>query len=833
MATRTADLHLRRDPGADVSVDHADPAATACFHCGEPVPPGCDFSAPVLGTMRPMCCIGCAAAAAAIADCGLDDYYRLRDARAQRPQDGPERAALAVYDDPLVREHYVSRDAAGCTATLAVGGMTCAACAWLLEQRLGRLDGVEAFEVSLALGRARIRWNPAETGLAPVLAAGADLGFTLRPYSGDARREAEAADGRDLLRRLGVAAVCGVQVMMLSLALYFADGMAAAMQTFMRYAALVLTLPLIGWCALPFLRGAARALRARAVSMDVPVSLALLMAFAGSCWHTLTQAGDVYFDSVAMFVVLLLGSRYLELRARVDAGHRLDDVGELLPPAATRLDAAGRPQTLAMQRLAVGDRLWVRAGEVIAADGVVEAGVSTVDESLQSGESQPRRRAAGARVIAGSVNLDAPLTVRVTAVAGDSFAGQLSALVARAAGSRARELHEAGALAQVFVAAVLLLAVATALFWAWVDPSRWFEATLAVLVVSCPCALAIARPAALAAAHAGLLAQGVAVVGAGALERLAGVREVLFDKTGTLTHGVLELASVRCFEAAGQETALALARGLAEAADHPLTRALRDAAATPALPLGELVAEPGRGARARHGDDVVCLGSREFVAAVAGEAAFAGVNAHPGDDADDGAKEAWLARGSTLLARFAFRDRLRADAPAVVGWLRARGLPVAIVSGDRDAVVAAVAASCGIEDWHAALSPADKLDQVARRDAALMVGDGLNDAPVMAAASVSMAVAGAADAARQQADILLFGGDLGGDLGGVRRALATSRRMLRIVRQNHAWAIGYNLCAVPLAAAGWLPPWAAALGMSLSSLAVVGNALRARTGAAD
>ncbi len=778
-----------------------------------------------------MCCVGCAAAAAAIVGCGLGDYYRFREARALKPSAGAS-DTLAVYDDPALLERFSRAAGDAREVSLVVAGMTCAACAWLLEQRLAGMDGVEACEVSLATGRAHLRWQPSRTALSAMLAAIDGLGFDARPYTPDARRRSETGAARDLLRRLGVAAICGMQVMMIALALYLGGDDAAAdgaLAGFLRWAALVLTVPVMAYAAQPFWRSALAALRARRVNMDVPVTLALVLAFGGSAWHTLAGAGAVYYDSVVMFATFLLASRYLELRARVRAAARLEALGAVLPDAARRIARSGARtafETVPSISLEPGDHLWIRAGEVVPADGEIVTGRSSVDASVLTGESLPQPCAPGSRLLAGSVNLESPLELRVGAVAAQSFAGHLARLVERAAALRPGEDRLGAAVARWFVLGVLVVAAVTAAGWALVDPGRWFAATLAVLVVSCPCALALARPAAHAAAHAALLGEGVAVLGAGALERLSAADVVLFDKTGTLTTGELEPAAVEVFGERDEAHCVALAVALAEASEHPLARALRRVELAAAmLRPATLASRAGRGSSAvTAAGERVCLGSREFVAATVGTAAFAGI----APQRDDGGKEAWLACDGRVVARFEFADTLRSEAPGLIAWLAQHGLPSLIVSGDRESAVAAIAGAAGIGAWHAAMRPADKLAEVERRQAAgervVMVGDGINDSPVMARADVSIAVADATAPARQQADILL----LAPTLEGVRAAVSVAARLRRVVRQNLAWAIAYNAGAVPLAVGGWLPPWAAAIGMSLSSLAVVANALRIR-----
>jgi len=798
-------------------------AVTSCYHCGEPVAGTPRWTQSIAGRDEAMCCPGCAAAAVTILELGLGDYYRQRDGYSPRPTDEQTRADLAIYDDPALAARFVSVEQGASAVTLTVADLRCSACAWLIEQRLTRTAGVLAAQVDYAARRVVVRWEPARIGLAGVLGVLARLGYPARPFTPDVEREQQASEARSLLLELGIAALFGMQVMMIAVAFYLDDGLDPGLAGFLRWASLLLTMPVIAYSARPFLRGAWRALVRRSVSMDVPVAAALLLAFGGSAWHTLSGHGAVYFDSVVMFVSLLGASRYLELAARVRAGRELDRLTALVPDAACRVlrDAAGeRLETVAVVRLVPGDRVLVRAGEVVPVDGTVVSGESALDEAILTGEAMPRACTVDARVLGGSINLVSPLEIRVEAVASASFAGQLASLVARAAATRPAWSEVSGVAAQRFVWAVLLAAVGTWLYWSAQAPAQAFAATLAVLVVSCPCAFALAVPAALTAAHATLLGRGIAVVAAGALERLAAVTHLGFDQTGTLTR---ERAGLRAVVAIAPETAdtlLTTAMALAQASAHPLSRSLSAVPAMAPVPLAQaLVAESGRGVRGFIDGQPARLGSAAFIA-----------TAVPGfvPPAPSAGAEMWVARAGRVLGHIEFDDALREECKPLFAWLQARGLRTLILSGDRAARVAALGARLGAEAALGELTPEAKLAEVAALQQAgavvAMIGDGLNDTPVLARADVSIAVAEASAAARQQADVLL----LSPDLSALRTLLEVAQHTRRVMRQNLAWAALYNVLALPLAAAGLVSPWLAALGMSLSSLLVVGNALRLR-----
>ena len=735
----------------------------------------------------------------------------------------------SVYDEPEF-ESYLATDAGEASLAVAVEGMHCASCAWRIEQCLAGVAGVTDFDVNLTSRRVDVRWDTARTQLSGVLGAIAELGFEPRPIHLDREREIERQQARGLLMRFAVATVFGMQVMMLALAGYLdvSAEFGADLGWFFALASLVLTLPVIGFSAQPFFRSAINALGARRVNMDVPISLALVLAFGGSCINVVRASEPIYFDSVAMFVIFLLGSRYLEMRARVAAASGLDSLASLIPTQSMRIVNQVRGQAVLERvptaRLAPGDNIRVSVDEVIPADGVIVAGYSSVDESILSGESEPCRRGPEQEVSAGSVNLEAPLDIRVTATGERSFVGHIQHLVQRAAGSRGN-LDEFGTrIAGWFIAGVLTVAAATAVIWSLIEPGKAFAATLAVLVAACPCALALARPAALSAAHAALLSRRIAVVGRHALERLSSINSAWFDKTGTLTEGRSRVVAMEQFNCAAQDQVVAVARALAQASRHPVAIALRayTQTVTPAA-LDEIVVRPGYGVSGQLGGQTCLLGSRRMLEEE-GHHSLPSVGSYR----DGGGKEVWLSIGDRVAARFEMSDPPRPGVEQVTCALRARKLHTSILSGDRPAAVEALATVAGIEHWHAACSPAEKLEHLsqAREQGrhVLMVGDGANDSPVLAAADVAVAVGNATPAAAQQADILL----LNNDLQGVIAVFDCARQLRRIVRQNMGWAIAYNLSAVPLAATGMLPPWAAAIGMSASSLLVVLNALRVR-----
>ena len=796
--------------------------ATGCFHCGLPVPAGSAFRFESAGGWRAFCCAGCEAVSTAISGLGLDDYYRLRRESPARPEPAP--AELASFDAPSIRQRYVSECGDGLVeAGLLVEGMRCAACAWLVERTLERAPGVRHVQVQYATRRARVRWDPQEAPPSALLAAVARIGYRAWPYDEDRLALVDAGERRSLLRRLWVAGLGMMQVMMYAVPTYMAgEGeITRDVESLMRWAGLVLALPVLIYSAGPMFRGAWRDLRERHLGMDVPVALGLAVAFAGSAWNTLAGSGEVYFDSVTMFVFLLLGARYFEMAARGRAGQALLPLARLVPQAAHRLGDGGIV-TVAAAALVPGDRILVRPGETLPADGELESARATLDEAWMTGESRPVAHAAGDTLLGGAVNAGSAFTMAVRRVGDATSVSSIHRMMERALGQRPRWAAAAQRAVPAFIAGVLLAAAGSFLAWLAIDPARAPWIAVSVLVVTCPCALALAAPAAVTLATGAFARRRVVVARLDAIEALAGVTDVVFDKTGTLTSARPILAETFAFDRSGAPRMLALAAALSRASSHPLDAAIVEAAAgTASPPAGRHASVPGEGIEAEVDGRRVRLGRAEFAGALHGLAAPL---AFIGDDDP----VAWLADEGGWLAAFRFTDRARADARAAVDRLRGQGLEVRLLSGDSRNVVRRLARELGIERWEAEATPAAKLACVRGLQKAgarvAMVGDGINDAPVLAQADVSLAMGSGADVARMRADMVLLG-DSPSDVAG---AVAGARKTRRVVRQNIAWALGYNAIAIPLAVAGLVTPLAAGIGMSVSSLLVVANAMRVR-----
>jgi Cu2+-exporting ATPase len=784
-----------------------------------------------------MCCAGCEAVSQAIVDAGMQDYYANRSAPASAPaQLPPGLENLALFDEPEVSTRYVRSDGEMLSATLLMDGLRCGACVWLIERTIAAQPGVKQASVNFATERAVLRWDPRLTSLSTLLGRIAQIGYRAQPFDAQRREEQLARGSRQLVRRLFVAGIGMMQVMMYALPGYTdSESVEPEFAALMRWASLLLTLPVVLYSGRPFLDGALRDLRARSLGMDVPVTIGILAAFVASVHATVTDRGEVYFDSVTMFVFLLLAARYLEWVARRRASRAVDAMAAAMPETVSRIAAI--PPDLSEQSLAeatieqvpaariiCGDLIRVGTGERFAVDGVIVAASTQVDQSLLTGESRPIPRGEGDEIAGGSVNAGNPVWLRATRVSTESTLSTIERLIDRAAIDRPAIALAADRVATWFVLALLMLTAAVALAWAELDPQRVLPISIAVLVVSCPCALSLATPAALAAATGALTRRGVLVTSGRALETIAACTDVVFDKTGTLTQGQARVARIDCVAGDDPLHWLSLAAALGSGSSHPLAQALvasaRERGAPPAAAV-HIQSIPGHGIQGKVQAIALRLGSREFAAQW---------SPLPAPAVDEDNSQVWLVAQGKALARFTLEDTIRNDAAGTVQALADAGLQIHLLSGDQPGPVFAIATELAIDMHRAQATPADKIayvrDLQARGRKVLMIGDGINDAPVLAAADASVAVGNATALARIAADTVL----LADSLSLVASLVALARRCRRIIRQNLAWAAAYNAVAIPAAALGLVPAWAAALGMSGSSLLVVGNALRLRLG---
>ena len=778
----------------------------ACYHCGEPLP-----DLPVHqqweGVEQAFCCQGCAAAAEWIRHSDLGDYYQLRSAAAMRV--GTEPQDLSIWDrDELLDEHS-HRIEGGREIILLTDGMRCAACAWLIDRALAREDGVLDSTANAVTGRIRISWDPQRAALSQLLQRLSLLGY--RPYlaGGEASERARLADRRRWLLRLGIAGLGAFQAMMLAEALYLDvnNTMPVPTRDFFRWLTFLVSTPVVFYSGWPFLIGAWRELRNRHLGMDTLIASSTLLAYFASLVETIRGGPHVWYDAAVMFVFLLLAARMLEQRARNIATAQVDALARARPAFATRERADGERESVPLTALQIDDIVRVAAGESVPADGVLQDTQAMLEEALLTGESSPVSKAVGAPVYAGTICREHPARLRVTEVGSATRLSQLARLVDQAQAHRPPIAQVADRIGSRFVAGLLLCAVAVYVFWHFHQPERAFEVTLALLVISCPCALSLSVPAALAAAHGALARLGVLATRPDALETLSKATDIVFDKTGTLSDAQPGLGSVEVFGDLQARDALAIAAALERDSGHPIAAAFAVAARADQQ-AQQVETVTGRGVQGRLAGVHWYLGRADFAAG----------------REDDGFL--WLGDGQRGVARFSLHESPREDADSALRELQAQGLQVHLASGDGAEAVQRLADSLGITQAHARQTPEDKLALVrglqAQGRIVAMVGDGLNDAPVLAGADVSLAMGEGAPLAQRAADLVLTGATL----MRIPAAILLARRTRAIIVQNLGWAMAYNLIALPVAAMGWVTPWLAALGMALSSLIVTVNALR-------
>jgi len=802
-----------------------EPSASHCYHCGLPVPAQSSWQVEILGEPRVMCCIGCQAVAQSIIDHGLQDYYRHRTELPKTAEQLVPEALrqLTLYDHPDVQKSFVQIQGKRREASLILEGITCAACIWLNERHLMQLPGVVQVSVNYGAHRARVVWDDEQIKLSDILIEINKIGYHAHPFSAQQQEALRQKQRKIDIRRLAIAGLSAGQVMMIAGPLYggASQGLEFASAQLLRWFSLLMTLPAMVYAAWPFYQGAWRNWQQRHVGMDVPIVLGLMAAFFGSLWATWRGQGDVYYDTITMLIFFLLGTRFLERNARDKSIQAAENLLRLTPAIATRLQA-GTPNLVAVAALNIDDILLIKPGESIAADGIICMGNSSVDESLLTGESLPIAKQQGDAVFAGSVNYESPIQVRVTAVAEDTMLASISRLLDRAQAEKPKLAKTADQVAAYFTWLVLALVVVVIVGWSWVDSSRVLSVVLTVLVVSCPCALSLAAPAAFAAAGSHLVRRGILLTRGHVLEALAKVNHVVLDKTGTLTTGHMQLVGSQALSDVDIALCLQIAASLEQQSEHVLAQAF-DAKRLQQtlLPVTQRSNLPGQGVVGVIQGQHYYLGNAALHQHLpkAMQQRMQTSSMHT---------QIWLSDADRLLARFELADEIRAEAKSLIQSLQAEGIQVSMLSGDAQSAVQHYASLLGVSQFQAHCSPQAKLDALRqmqqRGDVVAMVGDGINDAPVLAGAQVSIAMGGGTQMARVSADAVL----LCERLLEIQHAIRHCRFAVRVIRQNFAWALCYNAVVLPAAALGLMTPWMAAIGMSVSSLVVVMNALRLR-----
>ncbi|MBF0126328.1 MAG: heavy metal translocating P-type ATPase [Magnetococcales bacterium] len=799
-----------------------------CYHCGLEAPPRASLREEGLV----FCCAGCLGAWRMIRDMGLADYYLRRegDSPGMQPVES-DLEALRAFDDPqyqsqLVREVEGSRE-----VCLMLDGIHCAACVWLNEQVLRKLPGVEDVWINFATHRARVRWNPGRVALSDIIGTIRRIGYRGEPYDPTRSEQGRSRRDRELLSRMGVAGFGAANVMFIAVALYagYFQGMEEDAKTYFHWVSWLLATPVVVYGGGLFVRGAWNGLRAGRLAMDLPIALGAWVTYGYSVVVTLRGEGEVYFDSVSMFIFVLLAGRYLESAARGKAAGAMERLLNLEPRSAVVI-RDGEQCVVPVREVRVGEQVVIRPGERIPVDGIILSGRTSVDESMLTGESLPVVRGPGDGLAGGAMNLDGVVFLEAVRVGEDTALARILRMVETAQARRPPIQGMADRVAARFVGMVLLLAAATLGFWWWRDPSVALEHSVAVLIITCPCALGLGAPSAMIVAMGAAARMGILLKSGETLERLERVTRVVMDKTGVVTLGTPGVERLVPVAGVDESALLGCAAAVEQHSEHPLGRAIHReflARGWGRAMEGDGVSNvAGLGMEATVRGQRVRVGRPEFVMEGGETPVFPGDGDHP---------VTWTACGreGRLLGWIGLADAPKPNAKEVIGALGAMGLPVMLLSGDRRAVVEFIGRTIGVERVVSDVLPADKERMIAglqqSGEVTAMVGDGVNDAPALARADVALVVANAADLAVSAADVIL----LNRDLYSVVRVFQLARRTLRIIRQNYTVSLCYNLVAIPLAMSGLVSPIVAAIAMPLSSLVVVGNALRLRQSQPD
>ena len=812
-----------------------------CFHCGLPLSEATSsiqennksskpkYVMDIGGEQCEMCCFGCFCAAQTIVDAGLEVFYSNRDAFSESPDSLPgfNTEDLAYYDSSSFTTKYVQSDGDLSHVTLMVLGISCTACAWLIEKTLRRLDSVVA-EMNAANHRLSLKWNPEKISLNDIVQVLIKLGYRTAPYTPNEHEELIKKQGQQSLKRLGVAGLGSMQVMMFAVGLYAGaiQGIMEEYQVFLRYVSLIVASVVVTYSARPFFYSAFRAVRKLHFNMDLPVSIAIGLAYIASVWNTVSQQGDVYFDSVCMFTFFLLLTRHIEFTTRKKSYLNALSQSYSLPQHYALLDEQLQIQSsVEAEQLREGDVFQIKAGQAVPVDALILSGVSSLDEALITGEPLPLMKQEGDKVHGGSNNIEAPLYVRTLKSAKDSTLFNIMRLIDRAQSEKPAGVRFADKIASFFVLGILLVASTVAIVWWQLDSSRVLAITLSVLVISCPCALSLATPSAMAAAVSALAQKGFLVTQGNTLESLSEISHVVFDKTGTITTGKLSLQNLMLYSDLNADQVMMIAKALEKHSEHPIAKVFTDMSDNtnqPALHVVDIKVFPGRGVQGRVADKLYRIGKLDFAMDEDFFTVLSSVNI------DDQANF-FLAEQNQVLAGFELADSLRPDVTETLQGLKRRGIHTHLISGDPHPSVIELGNKLGMDKVMNDALPADKVAWIKTLQdngaVVAMVGDGINDAPSLKMAQVSVAMGAmgeGADLAKTSSDSVIMSRHLSTLLFAIDQAV----RSKKIIRQNYTWAILYNLSVLPLAAFGLVAPYWSAIGMSFSSLLVVLNSFR-------
>ena len=787
----------------------------ACFHCGDDVPQGIELSVEINNAIQPMCCVGCQAVAETIVTNGLTDYYKFRTEPAPKGSELiPEQLQKnKLLDDEALQDEFLHQQDGIKETILTIEGINCAACAWLIEMQLTKNNGVAAINVNATTQRATVKWLDDKIKLSEILEAIEKIGYKALPFKANTAEQINQKQSKIFIKRLGISGILMMQVMMIAVGLYFGafSDMAEHNLVYLRWVSFVLTIPIVTYGAFPFYIGAINALKMKRLSMDVPVSVAITLAFSASCWATISQTGEVYFESVSMFTFLLLIGKFLEFRARSRAAEVSANLLKLMPMTATKI-VDDNEMLVAAKKLTAEDLVIVKPGEVVPADGTITQGSSQLNEAMLSGEQLPISKTIGEKVFAGTVNGDGNLIVEVKQSNNHSFLSQLIRLSESSQAHKPKIAQLSDKIAQYFVAVILCTAIGTAIYWQQHQPTEAFWITLSVLVATCPCALSLATPTALTCATTRLNRDGIMIKSGHVMETIPQLKCIGFDKTGTLTSGDFVISDVHIYkEQINEQEVLAIAAALESHSEHPLAK-----------PFAEY-----RNYKV-NAENVEVISGKGVSGTVDGNSYQIGkpswlVNEKMPDKFKS--VQCLLVEDRVVIAAFNLEDKLRTDANALINYFKSNDINTLMLSGDSQAGCEKIANQLSINQVESNLTAEQKMEiiqNIGQQQTVAMIGDGVNDTPVFGAAHVSIAMGSGTDIAKTGADVIL----LNNKLSNVKVLRTIAQKTQKIIWQNYLWAFGYNAIVLPLAVAGFITPYMAVIGMSASSILVITNSLR-------
>lgn len=797
-----------------------------CYHCNEKIPNDITLTTIINGDPKPMCCLGCQAVSQAIIDAKLTSYYDYRtEFGSQQDKLIPSQLnCFSAYDIDEIQQDFIYQEDNISSLSLSITGMTCAACAWLIEHKLQNVNGINKVNINSTTARAYIEWHNQQIKLSQILNEISLIGYQASPYQLDKQEKINKKNSQQLLLRLGLAGLASMQVMMFAFALYagyFSD-IEVEYQRYFHWVSLLFATPVVLYCAQPFYLSAIRGILANQLNMDVSISIAILGAYIASMLATINDTGDIYFESVTMFTFFLLMGRYFEQSAKNIATVHASNLHTLIPLTAHKYSSE-HIEEVAAKQLTLEDVVCVYTGETIPTDGVIIKGMSKINEAMLTGEQAPITKTINDKVYAGTINLEQSLFIKVTAVGQNQMIAEIIRLQELAANTKPKLTIYTNKLSHLFTLIILLITLVTYFAWTMFSPENAFWVALSVLVATCPCALALATPTAITCAVGKLTKLGMVIRNPSVVDKLHLIDHVVFDKTGTLTHGKYGISAIENYSTFVENQLLNIAAALENQSNHPIAKVFAQYK-TNNVNATSISNEIGQGIQGLINEKTYRIGQYHFVTDKKNKHTVTKKKI----DQSNGAylQKIWLSCNNKILASFVISDEIRSQALALTQALTNHQINMSIASGDPSNNVMQVGHFLGIKAIYNNMSPENKLSYIRKlqnnNHTVAMFGDGINDAPVLKGADISITMGSAETIAKNSADIIF----INDDLSQLATTIKLAKKTQSIIKQNFIWAIAYNISIIPLAVLGFVVPYIAALGMSVSSLIVVTNSLR-------